>query len=277
MPTSGGGIGSGGSWGLSPAAGAPALNGPWDICFDGSMNAYITNSVGNNILKVAAGGVSYTRFDTTVTMVKPYGCKFDPNGNMWVGGTNLLYRLDGSTGAVTTIVSSLAAQLTGIQIDSFGTLYVSSTTPGVGWVNRYNSNGGVIGPALLATGEKFLSGNIAPTGQMALPVGTGQIMLFGLGQTPCTLTAPANGFLGTCTASYASQTPCTMRCAPAFFLSSIATYCDQGVARGVPVCVATSVGAFPQFDSITSQRVPPTIPLVSCILPRRLPPARCTR
>ena len=48
------------------------------------MNAYITNSVGNNILKVAAGGVSYTRFDTTVTMVKPYGCKFDPNGNMWL-------------------------------------------------------------------------------------------------------------------------------------------------------------------------------------------------
>lgn len=178
--------GFGGSFGFS-GDGGPAttatLDEPWSSCIDATGNMYIADKGNNRIRKVdaatkiittiAGGGTSTADGIPAITAsITPWAVVTDATGNLYIGATNKVHKINLSTGIITTYAGTgtagdsgdggpaTAAAIKGpksMAIDTHGNLYIACSTK----VKMINTTTGII--TTIAGGGTSLLDAIPPT------------------------------------------------------------------------------------------------------------------
>lgn len=175
-------------------------------------NLYVCSAGTNTVVKITPGGGAST-WSTAVAV--PEAITQDNNFNIYVAANsgNTIYKLTQASPNTANVYVTTTANsfITGLQFDSAGLLYgcfyqFSS-------IHVWNSAGTLV--SVLSGGMFHPFGiMMSPVGNLIVPnVGLNSLTSFSVTNTACTVQAPANGFLGSCTTSWASITPCSFTCA----------------------------------------------------------------
>lgn len=155
------------------------LSSPYDMTVGPDNNLYVADFNLNSVLKF--NGTTGAFISNFATATAPYGVKFGPNGNLFVGVSGgAVQQFNGTTGAALgTFVPAPASGDFGGMAFSNGSLFVTylGTASGQGALYRYNA---ATGAAVGANGGKlydqFAQGNgprspaVGPDGDVFVPV-----------------------------------------------------------------------------------------------------------
>jgi sugar lactone lactonase YvrE len=201
--TAGSASGAAGSSGDGGAAAAALVSAPGAVAVDAIGNIYVADTANDEVRRIAVSTGTITRVAgtagqsgytgdggaaTSATLNAPAGIAVDGAGNVYIAdtGNNVVRRIDGVTGIITTIAGSDAAATlngpTGLAVAPMGMLYIADTGNDVvralglrsaGSIQTFAGNGA---PGFSGDGALAIAGQL--TGPTALAVdGTGNVYI----------------------------------------------------------------------------------------------------